>query len=316
MRLSSEIKIGIIITTAIAATIWGLNFLKGRNILTRVDTYYAVFNNIGGLEKNSKIFISGYNVGQVGDIVFNLKGNNSLIVSLEIEKQYKLPVPSSAILYDADFMGTKAVEIILGSSDDIHISGDTLEATVRAGLTDQLEQQLSPVKDKAENLIVTVDSLMSAMAYVFDRESADLLKSSIQKMESSVDGMEVMLAKDGKLNLLISNMESITENLKNHNEELAAAMSNIESITDSIAKSDLKETINNTNRTLEQTHQILEKINDGEGTIGMLINNDTLYRNIESLSKELELLLKDLQENPKKYVNVSVFGKSDKKEKK
>jgi len=159
-------------------------------------------------------------------------------------------------------MGTKAVEIILGSSDDIHISGDTLEATVRAGLTDQLEQQLSPVKDKAENLIVTVDSLMSAMAYVFDRESADLLKSSIQKMESSVDGMEVMLAKDGKLNLLISNMESITENLKNHNEELAAAMSNIESITDSIAKSDLKETINNTNRTLEQTHQILEKMKD------------------------------------------------------
>lgn len=316
MRLSSEIKIGIIITTAIAATIWGLNFLKGRNILTRVDTYYAVLNDIGGLEKNSKIFISGYNVGQVGDIVFNLKGNNSLTVSLEIEKQYKLPVPSSAILYDADFMGTKAIEIILGSSENIHISGDTLEATVRAGLTDQLEQQLSPVKDKAENLIVTVDSLMTAMAYVFDRESADLLKSSIQKMESSVDGMEIMLAKDGKLNLLISNMESITENLKKYNEELAAAMSNVESITDSIAKSDLKETINNTNRTLEQTHQILVKINEGEGTIGMLVNNDTLYHNIVALSKELELLLKDLQENPKKYVNVSVFGKSDKKEKK
>ena len=90
-------------------------------------------------------------------------------------------------------------------------------------------------------------------------------------------------------------------------------MSNLESITDSIAKSELKSTINNTNLTLQQTHQILEKINKGEGTLGMLVNNDTLYHNIEGLSKELELLLKDLQENPKKYINVSVFGKSDKK---
>ena len=103
------------------------------------------------------------------------------------------------------------------------------------------------------------------------------------------------------------------QKLKENNEQLAAAMSNVESITDSIAKSDLKETINNTNKTLEQTHQILEKINEGEGTIGMLVNDDSLYLNLSSLSKELDLLLKDLQENPKKYVNVSVFGKSDKK---
>ena len=132
-------------------------------------------------------------------------------------------------------------------------------------------------------------------------------------MESSIDGLEGMLASNGKLNLLIEHLESITLNLKENNEQLAAAMGNIESITDSIAKSDLKETINNTNKTLEQTHQILEKINEGEGTIGMLVNDDSLYLNLSALSKELDLLLKDLQENPKKYVNVSVFGKSDKK---
>ncbi len=316
MRLSSEIKIGIIITIAIAATIWGLNFLKGRNILQRVDTYYAVYDNIDGLEKNSKIFINGYKVGQVGDIIFNTDGSNSLTVNMEIDKDFKLTVPSVATLYNADFMGTKAIQIILGVSDRIHEPGDTLKAVVRAGLTDQLEQQLSPVKEKAENLIVTVDSLMVALAYVFDRESAELLKSSIRKMENSVDGMEDMLAEDGKLSLLIAHLESITLNLKKHNEQLAAAMSNLESITDSIARSDLKQTINNTNRTLEQTHQIMEKINRGEGTLGMLVNNDTLYNNLSELSRELDLLLKDLQENPKKYVNVSVFGKSDKKNKK
>jgi len=313
MRLSSEIKLGIIITIAIAATIWGLNFLKGRNILQRVDTYYAVYNNIDGLEKNSKIFIKGYKVGQVGNIEFNTSGNNSLRITLEVEMEYKLPKPSQAILYDADFMGTKAIEIVAGDSDLHHKPGDTLQSSIRVGLSDQLEKQLAPVKDKAEDLLVTADSLMTAMAYVFDRESADLLKSSIHKMENSIDGVEGMLSSDGKLNLLIEHLESITLNLKENNEQLAAAMSNIESITDSIAKSDLKETINNTNITLEQTHQILEKINEGEGTIGLLVNDDSLYLNLTALSKELDLLLKDLQENPKKYVNVSVFGKSDKK---
>ena len=307
MRLSSEIKIGIIITIAIGATIWGLNYLKGRNILQRVDIYYAIFNDIGGLEKNSKIFMNGYRVGQVGDIVFNTDGSNSLLVELGIEREYRVPQTSMAILYDADFMGTKAIEVKLGDSQEFHAAGDTLPATVRAGLTDQLEEQLAPVREKAENLMVTLDSLMAAMAYAFDRESAGHLKSSIRKMEAGIDGMGDV----------ITNLGSITANLKQHNEQLAEAMDNIEAITDSIARSDLKETINNTNKTVTQTREIMEKINHGEGTLGMLVNNDTLYHNLEALSKELEFLLKDLQENPKKYINVSVFGgKSDKKEKK
>jgi phospholipid/cholesterol/gamma-HCH transport system substrate-binding protein len=270
--------------------------------------YYAVFNNIKGLEKNSKIFINGYKVGQVGEIEFNTSENNSLRVTLEIEREFRLAVPSRAILYDADFMGTKAIEIMPGDTDTFHSQEDTLESAIRAGLADQLENQLGPVKDKAEDLIITVDSLMSAMAYVFDRESADLLRSSIRKMENSISGVEAMMAENGKLSLLITHLESITLNLKENNEQLTAAMANVESITDSIARSDLKETINNTNKTLEQTHQILEKINQGEGTIGMLVNDDSLYHNLSALSGELDLLLKDLQENPKKYVNVSVFG--------
>ena len=316
MRLSNETKIGIIITLAIAVTIWGLNFLKGRNILKAVDTYYAVYDDIGGLEENNKIFINGNRVGQVGNIAFDATGSGKLIVALDVEQEYKLPIPSKAMLYDADLLGTKAMQITLGDSVLYHESGDTLEAFIRLGMTEKLEQQLAPVKLKAEGLIVTVDSLISAMAYVFDRETADLLKASIRKMENSVDGVENMLAENGNMSLLIRHLESITLNLKENNEKLSAAMSNMESITDSIARSDLKETINNTNRTLVQTHQIMEKINKGEGTIGMLVNNDTLYHNLTALSAELDLLLKDLQENPKKYINVSVFGKSEKKNKK
>jgi phospholipid/cholesterol/gamma-HCH transport system substrate-binding protein len=182
-------------------------------------------------------------------------------------------------------------------------------------LTARLEKQLLPVKDKAEDLIVTVDSLMSALKYVFDRNTSAMLQASIHNLESSTDGIRILLSDQGKLTRMISHMEDITRNLKDHNEQLASAMSNIESITDSIARSELKSTISNTNKTLGETHQILEKINQGEGTLGLLVNNDSLYQNLTSLSGELDLLLKDLQENPKKYVNVSVFGKSEKKKK-
>jgi phospholipid/cholesterol/gamma-HCH transport system substrate-binding protein len=313
MKISSEAKIGIIITIAIAVTIWGLNFLKGRNILKGVNTYYAVFEDIGGLEKNSKIFIKGYEVGQVSEIYFSEDASRNLVVLLGIEKAYDVPVHSEAVLYDADLMGTKAIMLRLSDSDQVHKPGDTVRCSIQYGLTARLEQQLLPVKDKAESLIETVDSLMSTLNYIFDRNTSDLLQASIQNLESSTEGIKSMLSSQGKLTSMIGHMEAITLNLKNHNEELASAMSNIESITDSIAASELKSTISNTNKTLAETHLILEKINQGEGTLGMLVNNDSLYLNLTSLSNELDLLIKDFQENPKKYVNVSVFGKSDKK---
>jgi phospholipid/cholesterol/gamma-HCH transport system substrate-binding protein len=313
MKISSEAKIGIIITIAIAVTIWGLNFLKGRNILKGVNTYYAVFEDIGGLEKNSKIFIKGYEVGQVSEIYFSTNESRDLIVLLGIEKAYDVPLNSEAVLYDADLLGTKAIRFRLSDSDQIHMPGDTVRCSVQFGLTARLEQQLLPIKDKAEGLIVTVDSLMSTLNYIFDRNTSAMLQASIQNLESSTDGIKNMLSSQGKLTSMIGHMEAITLNLKNHNEELASAMSNIESITDSIARSELKSTISNTNKTLAETHLILEKINRGEGTLGMLVNNDSLYLNLTSLSNELDLLMKDFQENPKKYVNVSVFGKSDKK---
>lgn len=313
MKIPSEVKIGIIITIAIAVTIWGLNFLKGRNILKGVNTYFAVFEDVGGLEKNSKIFIKGYEVGQVSDIYFTENGSRDLIVLLGIEKIYDIPLNSEAILFDADLLGSKAIMISLTGSEQLHKPGDTVMCRIQYGLTARLEQQLLPVKNKAENLIVTVDSLMSSLNYVFDRNTSAMLQASIQNLESSTEGIKNMLSDQGKLTNMIAHMEAITLNLKNHNEQLASAMSNIESITDSIASSELKSTISNTNKTLAETQLILEKINKGEGTLGMLVNNDSLYQNLTSLSNELDLLMKDLQENPKKYVNVSVFGKSEKK---
>ena len=176
----------------------------------------------------------------------------------------------------------------------------------------KLEEQLLPVKDKAEKLIVTIDSLLQNLQYVFDKETMNSLKESVENLERSSDNVKEMLAANSKLRLMIGHIESITRNLSENNEAISEAIQNFSSVSDSLAQSNLKSTVEKTNLTLEQTHILLKKINDGEGTLGMLVNNDTLYRHLEDVSRDLDKLLIDLKENPKKYINVSVFGgKSD-----
>jgi phospholipid/cholesterol/gamma-HCH transport system substrate-binding protein len=122
-----------------------------------------------------------------------------------------------------------------------------------------------------------------------------------------------MLTDEGKLNRMIQNIESITSNIKDNNEAIANAIGNLSSISDSVAASELRTAINRANLTLDEAHQILQKINNGDGNLGLLVNNDSLYYNLELLTGEIDRLVKDLQENPKKYIHVSIFGGSDRK---
>ncbi len=316
MKLSNEVRLGIIITISIAVVIWGLNFLKGRNILKATNDYYAVYDQIGGLEVNSKVLMNGYKIGQVDDIYFNDDGSGKLTIVLGVHKLHKIPVGSVSEIFSADLLGTKAVQIHLADNNEFYSDGDTLISVYKFGLDQQLEEQLLPVKDKAEKLIVTIDSLLHNLHYVFDNETMNALKLSIKNLEESSENVSDMLTANSKLRLMIGHIESITKNLSENNKAITEAIQNFAVVSDSLAQANLKATIENTNLTLEQTHILLKKINDGEGTLGMLVNNDTLYRHIEDVSRDLDQLLIDLQENPKKYINVSVFGgKSDKKKK-
>ena len=308
MKLSSEVKIGIIAVLAIAVTYWGLNYLKGRNVLKSFDEYTVFYNDITGLEVNSIIYISGYRIGQVNDIYFNKDKQGELVVKLGIKDGYNIPLNSVAALISADIMGTKAISIQLSDNKDFYEPGDTMISYIKPGLTDMLEEEILPIKDKAGELLTAIDTFIINLNYIFDEETAYDLKTSIKELGNASEEINSMLQEDGKLNKMISDIQSITANIRNHNDEIALALGNIASISDSIAQSELKSVINNTNETLKYSHSILKKIDSGEGTIGMLVNNDSLYRNLETTSADLDKLLNDLQENPKKYINVSVFG--------
>ena len=313
MKISVEVKIGIIVTVAIALIIWGLNFLKGRNILKPANDFYAFYEDVGGLDKNAKVFMKGFRIGQVNEIYFDDSGSNLLTVIISINKPFKIPAKSVAEVYSADLMGTKAIRIIGSGSDQMHKPGDTLLTGYSPGLDQQIQDQIIPLKNKAENLIETVDSLIQDLNYIFDEQTKNSLHASILNLESTTGQLDQMLTDDGKLSKMIDNIESITSNIQDNNDKIAYAISNLSSISDSVAGTDLRSAINRANESLDQTHQILQKINKGEGNIGLLVNNDSLYYNLESITGEIDRLVKDLQENPKKYIHVSVFGGSEKK---
>jgi phospholipid/cholesterol/gamma-HCH transport system substrate-binding protein len=315
MKITHETKIGIIVTIAIAAAIWGINFLKGRNILKPITNYVTIYEDIGGLEINAKVFMNGYKVGQVSEISFNDDRSGNLTVILGIDKGHKIPLNSVAEIFSVDLLGTKAISIIQSESDQYHHSGDTLATAFQPELQKKIEEEIIPLKDKAEKLIVTVDSVLQNLNDVFDDKTGAALQKTVYNIEASTEQLDEMLSPDGKLTKMIGHIESITMNIKNNNDDISKAISNLSAISDSIARSDLKSTITRTNETLEQTYEILRKINEGEGTIGLLVNNDSLYHNLESLSRDLDILMTDLKENPGKYINVSVFGRSNKKNK-
>ena len=179
MKISTEVKLGIIITVAIAVTIWGINFLKGKNILKPSNNYYAFYDDVGGLDVNAKVYMNGFRIGQVDEIYFDENGNGNLAVVLAINKPFQIPDKSIAEVFSADLMGTKAIRIIKSESGQLHASGDTLMTSFAPGLDQQIQNQIIPLKDKTENLIETVDSLLQDLNYIFDDRAKKSLHESI-----------------------------------------------------------------------------------------------------------------------------------------
>ena len=316
MKLSKEVKTGLLVTGAIAALLWGMNYLKGFDLLSDDSKFYAVYSNVDGLVPSSDVVLNGVKVGMVQNIQFTPDNSGRIVVDLVINSDVFISKTSIARIISTDLLGGRGVNIVLDPAGPPAADGDTLASEVQTTLADQL----SPVKDKAESLIQTLDSLAYSINLILspaNRKSLDAsfvnLDKTLANLESVTGSLDKMVSSDqGKLKKMIDNLESITSNIKNNNEALASALQNIEKITDSLAASNLTSTVNNANSTLSQTASIMEKINKGEGTIGMLINNDSLYRALEQSAVDLDKLLIDLRENPKRYVHISVFGSRSK----
>jgi phospholipid/cholesterol/gamma-HCH transport system substrate-binding protein len=310
MKINKETKIGIIAIIIISCFIWGYHFLKGKNILTTNDSFYAIYSNIDGLEEASPVIISGYKVGVVESIKLHGIQKDKIIVKFSLEEDLDLPLNTEAIIYPASLIAGKAIKINFTNAKEYHQNGDTLIGILEKDIISSLSDELMPVKNKIENLVVSIDSILT----IFDNERKDNLKNSLDNLEHITNNLNKLLDSDNsKLAKILSNAESISTNLKNNNEQISNILTNFSNISDSLEQANIKSTILKANKTLAEFSEISSKINNGEGKIGMLINNDSLYMNLNNLAANMDSLIIDLNENPNRYVHFSLFGKKEKK---
>lgn len=305
MKFKKEIKIGVIVTLIILLFLWGYNFLKGRNLFSSYNYYYAVFQDIGGLQKSSPVNVSGYSVGIVSDIAFSSENMDRLIVELGIKKDFHVP-DNSTVTIASDLIGTKSVNIMLGDSRRIAEKGDTLPSSVSGDLISSITENLAPIAEKAGNLIVTIDSVLNILRSTFDDNTQADIKNIISELENLV------AAERQKVSRILTNFEAVSSNLSKSNEDISNMLSNLSMFSDSLATSEVKLVIANANRSMMQLDALLTGINEGEGTLGQLTRNDSVYVYLQRSLEDLDKLLIDLRENPKNYVHFSLFGRKNK----
>lgn len=318
LKVRKEIKIGILMVLTIAFFIWGYSFLKGKNLLTTANRYYVVYDKVEGLIESAHVIFSGYKVGYVDDISF-VDDMQSLVVRISVDRRVSLPEGTVGKIFSSDIMGTKSLALIPGSSDKKHSAGDTLLAEIEPDLKEEINMQIMPLKLRAEDMMASMDSVLIIFQAILDRDFRESFASSIENISNTVSSLQrsvyamdtLLTSEDSRFNRILDNLGSISENIAGSNDDISTILNNFAAISDSLSRSEMLSTINHLNDVLAETNQLMESVNKGEGSVGKLITDDELYDNLESATRNLDLLLQDLKERPGRYVNFSIFGKKD-----
>lgn len=306
MKLSREIKTAILIIGCIIIFIFGFNYLKGTSLLSNEKTIHALYDEVEGLVVGANVTIRGLNVGKVKIIDFN-DDFAKIKVTFSIRDDLNFSNKSVAQLYEAGLIGGKAIAIIPKyDTSNIIKNGDVLFSEIKPGLTELVNQQIAPLQDKIEGLLTSADSLFAGISNVMNYETQNNLKMTLEGLASTIENV----------NILSSNINDILnaneKELKSTINNLSKISGNLNKITDSLKQMPLSSTVKNFEDTSLHLKEIIERLNSGEGSAGMILNDNKLYDNLVNSSEALEALLSDLKSNPKKYVHFSIFGRKEK----
>lgn len=306
LKFSKEIKAVLIILSGIFLFLLGYNFLNSTSLFKKENTLFALYENVEGLQVGTKVTVNGLSVGKVADIDF-LPGTNKILVSFTIRNDVVFSKNSVAELYEAGLIGGKSIAIHPVYDNYIKFkSGDTLKSSVKPGLTDVVNQQIAPLQQKLEKVLSNADSLFSGVNNVLNTGGKNNLSTTLENLSSAVKNSDEFIS---RLNSISKNQN---KNINRTIENLSMITESLNKISDSLSKSSLKQTIYNFEKLSSNFNQVLLEIKNGNGTINKLIYQDSLYQNLKNSSKAIEILLKDLKSNPKRYVHFSLFGKKEK----
>ena len=313
MKIANETKVGILAVVAIAILIIGYSFLKGNDVFSRDQTFYAMYNRVDGLTPSKPVLVNGYQIGRVS--AMELQADGRIRTEFKVSRNYAIPANTVAQLASTDLLGGKAIVFELGDAPAYAQDGDELQAGIQKNIMEQVE----PIQKKAEDIAAVLDSVLSSINNTinddFQRDftrSVHSIANSLQNLEgitSQLDGLVV--SERGRISDIIANVSSITGNLKDNNEKISQVLDNLNQVTDQVARANFAETITSANKAMADFQSITDRINRGQGSIGLLLNDEQLYQNLNQASQNLESLIADMKAHPGRYVHFSVFGRKN-----
>ncbi|RKR83249.1 phospholipid/cholesterol/gamma-HCH transport system substrate-binding protein [Mucilaginibacter gracilis] len=315
MKISNETKIGALTVVALAILILGYSFLKGNDVFSTENKFYAVYSDVSGLAVAKPVLVNGFQIGRVSKM--RLLPSGHTLVEFKVQDKYDIPKNTIAKL-EGDILGSKTINFEYGNSKTFAVSEDTLQAFVKGGIAESLQ----PVQKKAELIIGKMDSILTSVNAIMNPRfqknvdrSFNSIANTLQALEGTTQKVDALVGNQSvRINNILANVESISANLKSSNKYLSGTMANFNKISDDVAKGHIKETLENANKAVADLQATIAKINAGQGSLGLLLNDDKMYNNLKDASANLNNLFIDIKAHPKNYVSFSVFGGGKKKD--
>jgi len=310
MTISNETKIGALTAIAITILILAYSFLRGDEIFSWSNKFYAIYKSVDGLSVSKPVLVNGFQIGRISKM--KLLPDGRTIVEFKIDRQYKVPSNTLAKLVSTDLLGSKAIVFEYGSSNTNAEDNDTLKADIQGSLAESLQ----PIQMKAENLITKLDSSLGSVNKILNpsfQKNVDRsflsIANSLQTLEHTTKKIDTLISSQTvHINGIMTNAETVSSNLKTSSAHLTSITENFDKVSNDIAASNIKQTLDDANKAMADLQSTLSKINSEKGSLGLLLNDDKLYNNLKIASKNLDSLFIDIKAHPKRYVSFSVFG--------
>lgn len=316
MKISKYTKLGLLVIACLTILVWGINYLKGIDILRSSARYYVIYDKIDGLLESSPVNINGYQVGQVTEIKFLGDYSGRLIVTLSLRGDFKIGKGSVAKIVSSDIMGTKSVKMEIVRSTEYYNENDTIPGAVESDLKEQVSMQVLPIKAKAEQLIASLDSAITVFTSVFNKNTRKNLTESFENINQTIAHIQSISEEldkifgTGKINSIVENLDSISGSVTQNSGNVTRIVKNLSSLSDTLSTLNISPVFNDLKSSVAGINTVLQKLNSDQNTAGLLMNDKALYQNLNNLAESLDLLLQDVRSNPKRYVHFSALDVS------
>lgn len=303
MTISKEVKVGALAIISGVMLYSGFNFLKGTDFFSSVKRYKVVYENVGGVKVSSPVMIKGLNVGRVERMVSLPDQDYKTMVIIQVDKSYAISSNSHLDIVELGLLDGKALELVMKDGGKILEDGDTLKGMVMPGMISAMSQKFSPLVSNIDTSLNKVKHILGAVE-----------EQKINQILASLDlaSKELYLTIKQSKTSIAEVSGSVSSKLDKVEKDLSIITTSLKSVGDSLNKAEIAKTVNNANKTLAETKELVARINSGQGSLGKLTKNDSLYANLNNSAADLDKLLIDMREHPNRYVHFSLFGRKEK----